>query len=98
MNSENLPDNCLFKEMQNQIKSLHVIKQREFSNMSRPQFERRLRNILNNPTEIKSLTRGRTAYWDQKSGTVVIRDPSRIDGGTAFKPLQGKKYYDEVLK
>lgn len=40
----------------------------------------------------------RTAYWDQTSGTVIIRDPQRVDGGTAFRPIEGKKYYDKVLK
>jgi filamentous hemagglutinin len=76
----------------------HVIKQNEFPGFSRSQFEQHLRNILNHPTEKKILTGDRTGYWDQTSGTIIIRDPPRIDGGTAFRPIQGKKYYDEVLK
>ena len=47
---------------------------------------------------MKSLTCERTACWDQKSGTVIIRDPPRIDGGTAFRPILGKKYYNDALK
>ena len=76
----------------------HVITRNEFSGISRLEFEQHIKNILNNPTEMKSLTRVRKAYWDQSSGTVLIRDPPRIDGGTAFRPIQGKKYYDDILK
>jgi hypothetical protein len=76
----------------------HVIKQNEFPGFSQVHFEHHIRNILNSSTEMKTLTGGRTAYWDQKSGTVIIRDPLRIDGGTSFRPINGKKYYDDVLK
>jgi RHS repeat-associated protein len=53
--------------------SKHVVKQNEFPGFTRNQFEEHLRNILNNPTEMKSLARNRTG-WDQKSGTLIIRD------------------------
>ncbi len=76
----------------------HVITRNEFGGFSQFEFEQHIRNIINNPTEMKILTRGRTAYWHQESRTVVIRDPLHRDGGTAFRPTLGKKYYDEVLK
>lgn len=78
----------------------HVINRKEFldSIVTRKEFARHIEKILNKPTEIKALTCNRIGYWDQKSGTVIIRDPLQRDGGTAFKPLRGKTYYDEVLK
>jgi hypothetical protein len=50
--------------------------------------------IIQNPSESKCLNNGRKAYWDSNSGTVVITDPSSPDGGTAFKPKNGKPYYN----
>jgi hypothetical protein len=29
---------------------------------------------------------------------VVIENPTAADGGTAFRPLDGKKYFEETLK
>ena len=76
----------------------HVINRNEFPGFSRCQFEQHIRGILNNPTEMKILTNRRTGYWHQESGTVVVRNPFMEDGGTAFRPDIGKKYYDEWLK
>ena len=42
----------------------------------------------------KKLPDGRTAYW--KDGTIVIKDPSHPDGGTAFRPTDGKAYFDRL--
>lgn len=36
--------------------------------------------------DVRALARGRTAYWDRNTGTVVIRDPRSVDGGTVFRP------------
>lgn len=42
----------------------------------------------------KSLTNGRKAYWYATTGTIVIYDPGSVDCGTAFRPTNGKSYYD----
>jgi filamentous hemagglutinin len=77
----------------------HVINQCEFPGFSQSQFEGHLRGILNNPsTEVKPLTQGRTGYWDNTSGTVIVRDPFHKDGGTAFRPGNGIVYFIEHLK
>ena len=76
----------------------HVIQRGEFPGLSQQQFQRHIQNILNNPTEIKLLTRGRVAYWDQKTGTVIIRNPLQGDGGTAFRPTAGYDYFLKELK
>ena len=51
---------------------------------------------MGNPRAVRNLSNGRVAYWDNASGTVVIRNPGAIDGGTAFKPTQGKIYFDNL--
>jgi hypothetical protein len=48
--------------------------------------------------ENKNLAGGRKAWWSDAHQTVVIRDPKNPDGGTAFRPILGKKYYTDVLK
>jgi len=71
----------------------HVLKNNEFPGFTSLQFEKHLRSVLNNPTEVKTLVRGRTGYWDQATGTVIVRDPLKNDGGTAFRPITGKIYF-----
>ncbi|WP_179108232.1 VENN motif pre-toxin domain-containing protein, partial [Rodentibacter trehalosifermentans] len=81
--------------------SKHVVKQGEFKNISvstREQFEQHIENVVNNYTSFKELSNGRSAYWHEESGTVIIRNPKAKDGGTAFQPREGRKYFDEKLK
>jgi len=51
---------------------------------------RHIGDIIRNPTAVKTGARGRIAYWDERSGTIIITDPSSPDGGTAFRPNAGK--------
>jgi hypothetical protein len=77
----------------------HVIEREEFPDISsQDQFSDYIKDILRNPNEVKSLPRGRTAYWDDGSGTVVIQNPNDLDGGTAFRPPEGKSYFDSLKK
>lgn len=55
-------------------------------------------DIIRKPSAKKKLKNGREAYWDEKSGTVVIVNPNDPDGGTVFKPDIGKQYFDHDLK
>jgi hypothetical protein len=48
---------------------------------------------MRKPTEVKDLSNGRTAFWDDASQTVVIRHPKGPDGGTAFKPRDRQEYF-----
>ena len=52
--------------------------------------------LMTNPSASKTLTKGRKAFWDDKSKTVVIRDPNSPDLGTAFKPKDSKAYFDNL--
>ncbi|MBN3805140.1 filamentous hemagglutinin N-terminal domain-containing protein [Paraburkholderia sp. Ac-20336] len=76
----------------------HVIDQNEFggSITTQQQFADQIENILNNPSATKQLSNGRSAYWDDSSGMVVIRNPNAADGGTAFKPTNGKAYFNNL--
>lgn len=65
----------------------------EFANIgitTRTALANRIEAVVLNGEE-KSLLNGRTAWWD--NGTVVIRDPNTLDGGTAFIPKSGYQYF-----
>jgi filamentous hemagglutinin len=38
----------------------------------------------------------RKAFWDDATGTLVIRNPSAVDGGTALRPAAGKKDFNNL--
>jgi hypothetical protein len=58
----------------------HVIQQGQFPGVTtRPQFVTQIENVINNASEVRPLSNGRTAYWDSSSGTVVIRNPGAVD-------------------
>jgi hypothetical protein len=72
----------------------HVIDQGEFPGVTtRSQFAQKIESVIRNG-EAKSLSGGRIAWWDSGSGTVVIRNPGAVDGGTAFVPTNGRAYFD----
>jgi hypothetical protein len=69
----------------------HVVQLAEFPGTT---TRRACADIIENVTlngEPRTLSGGRTAFW--KDDVVVIRDPKNIDGGTAFKPSAGYKYF-----
>lgn len=78
----------------------HVVNRGEFPGITtRQQFAQDIERIINAPTtEVRHLSAGRTAFWDQATGTVVIRNPNAVDGGTAFRPPQGRQYFDKQVK
>lgn len=73
----------------------HVIDQAEFPGITtRPQFASAIEDVVLNG-EMRTLSGGRTAYWN--NGTVVIRNPNAVDGGTAFRPTTGYDYFLNTL-
>jgi RHS repeat-associated protein len=75
----------------------HVLNQGEFKGLgirTREQFAIHIENVINNPTASRELSGGRSAYWQESTGTVVIRNPRASDGGTAFQPTNGRAYFD----
>lgn len=81
----------------------HVLEGGEFKSFginTREEFARFIDRIVAEAkgTNVRPLSGGRTAYWDEATDTVVIRNPSAADGGTAFRPTLGKRYFVEILK
>ena len=60
------------------------------------EFAQHIDRVMAIPSASKTLTKGRTAFWDDQTQTVVIRDPNSPDLGTAFKPKNGKVYFDNL--
>jgi filamentous hemagglutinin len=69
----------------------------EFGFKSQSEMAAHIENVMAKPTAVRNLSRGRTAYWDDATQSIVIRNPSAADGGTAFKPIEGRAYF-ETLK
>jgi len=61
------------------------------------EFQRHIENVMNNPSETRSLQNSRTAYWDNATGTIVVHTPHAADGGTAFRPHDGRHFFDNVI-
>jgi RHS repeat-associated protein len=77
----------------------HVLSQGEFRGLdirTREQFARHIESVINNPTASRELSGGRTAYWQESTSTVVIRNPRAADGGTAFQPKDGREYFESL--
>ena len=69
----------------------HVVENGEFPGVqTRVQFASIIEDTVLNG-EKRTLSGGRTAFWD--NGTVVIRTPKAMDGGTAFRPVDGYDYF-----
>jgi filamentous hemagglutinin len=74
----------------------HVLLKGEFKNVgvsTVQQFADHIADVMENGT-VRSLSNGRTAYWGDSSGTVVIHDPGSADLGTAFQPTNGISYFN----
>jgi filamentous hemagglutinin len=76
-----------------------VITQNEFKELgvnTRERFAGFIDNIMNNASgsDLRTLSNGRVAYWDNSTNMVVIYDPNSSDWGTAFRPTDGRIYFD----
>lgn len=70
----------------------------EFLNLgvrSADDFAKHIDNVVQGG-EFRTLSRGRTAYWDEGTGTLVIHDSRARDLGTAFRPKNGRAYFDNL--
>jgi len=65
---------------------------------TREQFIDLIESTINNPSDVKNLKRGRTGYWNDEYGFVVISDPNPFIEGTAFRPHEGKHFFDVELR
>jgi len=78
----------------------HVMEQAEYPVIRSPEeFGELIEYVMNNPTEKKAgLLGGRTAYWHDPSGTIVFRNPRHPDGGTVFRPSEGRAYFETKVR
>ena len=85
-----------------QIASGHawIKHQGEFPGWTQKDFEQKVEETIQNAkgADVKQLSNGRTAYWNDTEKMVVIHDPHSPDGGTAFRPVDGRAYFDNELR
>ncbi|MDO8669011.1 MAG: RHS repeat-associated core domain-containing protein [Candidatus Buchananbacteria bacterium] len=77
----------------------HVLNDGQFKGMvsNKSEFSSHIKNVMDNPTEVRQLEKGRTAYYQQNTNSIVIHDPSRQDAGTAFQPNPQVHGYDSDI-
>jgi hypothetical protein len=79
-------------------KRIANIKMPETLKIGNPEeFQNHVTTIITTKTP-KIIPGNRKVYWDDNTGTIVFYDPYSNDCGTAFRPNDGKEYYERVLK
>ncbi|MFZ3052920.1 MAG: excalibur calcium-binding domain-containing protein [Sulfuricurvum sp.] len=76
------------------IANLEMPESRKISNPE--EFQNHINTIMTTKT-LKIIPGNRKVYWDDNTGTIVFYDPYSNDCGTAFRPNDGKEYYERVL-
>ncbi|WP_444995283.1 RHS repeat domain-containing protein [Aliikangiella sp. IMCC44359] len=69
------------------------------------QLKSHIEAIMNHPTKSASMSLGRTKYFDEATGTIVVVNPSSVDKGTAFVVSaenvkefgSAEKYFDKAV-
>jgi hypothetical protein len=54
------------------------------------QFRGHIYNVISNPTRTRILENGRSAFWHNPSGTLVIVNTRNLPRSTAFQPTNGE--------
>jgi hypothetical protein len=60
------------------------------------EFEKVIHGIVTGTSANRALSGNRVAYWDARTGTIVIFNPAAQDCGTAFRPDKGVSYYNNL--
>jgi pyocin large subunit-like protein len=68
----------------------------EFGDITQDEFQDLVQDTIENPSDSKALSNGRTAYWNESQQMVVITNPNAADGGTAFMPSAGVTYFNNL--
>ena len=70
----------------------------EFSDLgiiTKAQFQQLIENVMNNASNRGPLKNGRSYFYEEKSNTIVIKDPNSADAGTAFR-IDTTRYPDPL--
>ena len=72
----------------------HVLIRGEYPGIrTTSQFREFVERVLTNPTEVRSLSGGRVAIWDDSSGSVLIYNSRNVPQSTVFQPTNGYQYF-----
>jgi len=79
----------------------HVVKKGEFNDLgieTAEDFAKHIDYVVSGASgeNVRPLSGGRTAYWDDTTRTVVIHNPNTADAGTAFRPTAGRSYFENL--
>jgi RHS repeat-associated protein len=79
----------------------HVVAEGQFKDLgisTQAQLQGFVQGIMQNAAgaDVRTLSKGRTGYWDAATGSVVIHDPRNADLGTVFRPTNGRQYFDNL--
>lgn len=72
----------------------HVVEGGEFPGVSNPDQLARIVERARTYGDSRALSNGRTAFYDGRDNTLVIRNPNSADGGTVFRPTDGRDYFN----
>jgi hypothetical protein len=77
----------------------HVLRDEHFPEVkTRDDFFVLILDVLTNPSAASLLRRNREAFWSDAHRTLVIVDYESEDYGTAFRPAEGKRYFNTLRK
>jgi len=68
----------------------------DYGDVTFEEFKKLAIDHIENPDAIRYGPRGRTAFWKEDMGSVLIRNEGIPDKTTMFKPNNGRKYFDTL--
>ena len=96
MNAEDAP-NIAKHIAEGHAWDIHVVRDEQFPEIkTKADFFDVVLDVLMNPTVSSVLRRQREAFWSDAQQTLVIVDYKSEDYGTAFRPAEGKRYFNAL--
>lgn len=56
----------------------------------------RIMGNANTSNDVRELSGGRVAFWDDTKQVIVIYNPNAVDKGTIFIPRAGRAYFESL--
>ena len=91
-----MPVDAEFRSMGQKIAHGHAFARYgfDFGFKSEAEMADHIDRVLGHPDAVK-FRGSRSFYWDEATRSVVILDDYLLDGGTAFKPFDGRAFFDK---